>query len=216
MSASRFRPIQPHMPSTKASVVRESEKDVLKDVSTRRLSNACKECQRRRTKVRNLEQIASLGCFIFDVSNNSAVLEIRAWNARNVTLFAYLMGAPTSDARATHVKWKMNWGTIRVFWATFLRQYGILMMMTSITSSILCGRDHQPVKYSSRWITSLLGIILLELCKATLQSCLPMGGAWAGLFNDLKLFASFDTVAVVLNYCRTRQYALGTMSNLLL
>jgi hypothetical protein len=65
MSASRYRPIRPHMPSTTASVVDESEKDPVNDVSIKRRSTACNECQRRRTKVRNLKNIALFSCLIF-------------------------------------------------------------------------------------------------------------------------------------------------------
>ncbi|KAJ5318361.1 C6 transcription factor [Penicillium atrosanguineum] len=50
MSTSRFRPIQPHTSTTKAWAVGKAEEDVLKDAATRKLSTACKECQRRRIK----------------------------------------------------------------------------------------------------------------------------------------------------------------------
>lgn len=51
MPPSRFKPIRPHEPTTRGWVVDDSENDRSKrDVSIRRLSTACKECQRRRTK----------------------------------------------------------------------------------------------------------------------------------------------------------------------
>jgi hypothetical protein len=56
MSASRFRAIRPHTTTTKAWVVDESKEDVLKYISTRRTSTACKEHQRRRIKVRILNR----------------------------------------------------------------------------------------------------------------------------------------------------------------
>ena len=53
-------------------------------------------------------------------------------------------------------------------------------MMTSVTSSILCGRGHQQVKFSLRWTVSLWGTIALDLhfdsCKTFSQSSLSFWG----------------------------------------
>lgn len=104
----------------------------------------------------------------FHVSNNSAPLGTRAWNARNGIFFASSMKAPTNGAKPTQIRLNKNSVIIKSFWATFWRQYGFLMMMMSITSSISCGRGHQLVKYISRWLsslreTSLRGTIPLNL-----------------------------------------------------
>ncbi|KAJ5328719.1 C6 transcription factor [Penicillium brevicompactum] len=52
MSTSRFKPIQPYTPSTKPLISDQRGKPPARDYLIRRLSAACKECQRRRTKVK--------------------------------------------------------------------------------------------------------------------------------------------------------------------
>lgn len=88
MSCSRFKPIQPYTPATKPLISDQRGKPPVQDHLIRRLSAACKECQRRRTKVRILDHIVYLAAYLL-VFNDSAVLRIHAWNARSVALFAF-------------------------------------------------------------------------------------------------------------------------------
>ncbi|KAJ5988264.1 C6 transcription factor [Penicillium waksmanii] len=70
MSASRFRPIRPHIPGATASVVDESENDTVNNVSIKRRSTACNECQRRRTKC-----ISGIPCLECTKRNSRCIFE---------------------------------------------------------------------------------------------------------------------------------------------
>ncbi|KAJ5982110.1 hypothetical protein N7451_012210 [Penicillium sp. IBT 35674x] len=74
MSASWFRPIQPHLPNTKPPADEPSREDLVQDHSIRRLSAACRECQRRRTKCSSenpcLECTKRGSICIFDMSSD--------------------------------------------------------------------------------------------------------------------------------------------------
>ena len=64
MSTSRFKPIQPYTPATKPLISDQRGKPPVRDHLIRRLSAACKECQRRRTKVKDPGLYCILRCLL--------------------------------------------------------------------------------------------------------------------------------------------------------
>ncbi|CAG8890705.1 unnamed protein product [Penicillium salamii] len=74
MSTSRFKPIQPYTPATKPLISDQRGKPPVPDYLIRRLSAACKECQRRRTKCSSenpcLECTKRGSICVFDMSSD--------------------------------------------------------------------------------------------------------------------------------------------------
>ncbi|KAI2734308.1 transcriptional regulator family: Fungal Specific TF [Penicillium roqueforti] len=74
MSTSRFKPIQPYTPATKPLISDQRGKPPVRDHLIRRLSAACKECQRRRTKCSSenpcLECTKRGSICVFDMSSD--------------------------------------------------------------------------------------------------------------------------------------------------
>lgn len=103
MSSLHFRFIRPCPPVNQQSATGEPQKPNISEAHISkggRVSTACKDCQRRRTKVRqSYEQSARLDPWIFDVLNDSALVAVLAWNARNEGRPVYSMRVQTNVAK---------------------------------------------------------------------------------------------------------------------
>lgn len=103
MPVSHFRPIRPRSTTNQEGLMVAEFKSSTIEVETkteRRSSIACRECQRRRTKVGNLRTDYSTLPFIIVNPHFSVPGEISAQNARGVIIFAYSMRVLTNDAKA--------------------------------------------------------------------------------------------------------------------
>jgi hypothetical protein len=102
MNAHHFKPIRPYTKGTDGPGVDQMEVSTQR-LFIRRISTACKQCQRRRTKVLIIHRHLSI--YIFDAKhclfNDSALAQIHAWNAKDAVLFVFLTGARTSDGEPT-------------------------------------------------------------------------------------------------------------------